>query len=247
MPIPVPTSTTVSSVGTDIDRIVSGATDTVSGTTDTDTDTDQDKIAPSVGADIGRTLLVPAGFTAPSVSTDIDKMVSGSVIIDIDKILNAGTDSDRTSPTPAVAAVAGAETGECGAAPGAGTLVPCPVGPQRPWPDGDEDNVVVDAHAVEQVLELIRVECGFLRLHGHHVLGEEGDRQCRTTAAAASVCVFIRGLPHTKRSKWHSPLLYSVAPLLQRSGRTAMVRKGNLFVSTADKAFVKIVFANARK
>jgi len=100
----------------------------------------------------------------------------------------------------------------------------------------------------EQVHELahqISEECAFMRVQGHRVLLAE-DLQGRRSKNVATICIFVQGLPWTKRAKWRHPLLRSAATALERVNVDAVVTGGNLFVSLPGVGSVQLDFAAAR-
>jgi len=98
---------------------------------------------------------------------------------------------------------------------------------------------------VHELAHIISEECGFMRVQGHRVLLAEGLPGLRSKNVA-TICVFVQGLPWTKRAKWRYPLLRSAAQALERVQVDAVVTGGNLFVSLPRVGRVQLDFAAAR-
>lgn len=98
---------------------------------------------------------------------------------------------------------------------------------------------------LHDLAHLISEECGFMRVQGHRVLIAEGPMGYRSKTVA-TICIFVQGLPWTKRAKWRYPLLRSAAIALERVHVDAVVTGGNLFVSLPRVGRVQLDFAAAR-
>jgi len=103
---------------------------------------------------------------------------------------------------------------------------------------------------VEKLARLISEECSYLRIQSHRLLvvadlKEQGGFPAKRNVAAA-LCIFVHGLPWTKRAKWRHPLLRSAADALQDLGIDALVVGGNLFVTLPGAGRVQVDFAAAR-
>lgn len=100
--------------------------------------------------------------------------------------------------------------------------------------------------SARQILELVQHECAFLRIRGHGLRIEKH----RQRSVAATLCIFVQGLPWSKRAKWLLPLLWSVSAVLQRCGCAARVRGGVLRAPLDDVdggETLRIDFAAARE
>jgi hypothetical protein len=84
---------------------------------------------------------------------------------------------------------------------------------------------------VSYILSVIEKECGFLRIGGHGVHSVKLTKAKQHPRVRAVLCLYIRGLPSRKRTKWLMPLAWSVAAVLQQSGCTAAVHGGYLYVA----------------
>merc|ERR1719159_2373534 len=98
---------------------------------------------------------------------------------------------------------------------------------------------------LNELAHLVSEECGFMRVQGHRILLAEG-LQGHRSKNVATICVFVQGLPWTKRAKWRYPLLRSAAQALERVHVDAVVTGGNLFVSLPGVGRVQLDFAAAR-
>jgi len=98
--------------------------------------------------------------------------------------------------------------------------------------------------AAHRLSELVRRECGFLRLRGHQLLAKLTPRSQRR-GAAATLRFSVEGLPCAKRSKWQLPLLWAVSTVLTRHGCCAEVRAGELYapLGLEQGPFLRLDFA----
>jgi hypothetical protein len=102
----------------------------------------------------------------------------------------------------------------------------------------------------EKLAQLISEECSYLRIESHRLLVAT-DLQAQGGFPAkrnvvATLCIFVNGLPWTKRAKWRQPLLRSAATALQGLNVDAVVVGGNLFVVVPGAGRVQVDFAAAR-
>lgn len=102
----------------------------------------------------------------------------------------------------------------------------------------------------EKLAQLISEECSYLRIEDHRLLVAADLEQQGVLPAkrnvAASLCIFVSGLPWTKRAKWRQPLLRSAATALQELSVDAVVVGGNFFVTIPGAGRVQVDFAAAR-
>eukprot|EP00746_Dinoflagellata_sp_MGD_P161147 gnl/MRDRNA2_/MRDRNA2_88191_c0_seq1.p1 gnl/MRDRNA2_/MRDRNA2_88191_c0~~gnl/MRDRNA2_/MRDRNA2_88191_c0_seq1.p1 ORF type:complete len:237 (+),score=38.72 gnl/MRDRNA2_/MRDRNA2_88191_c0_seq1:66-776(+) len=102
----------------------------------------------------------------------------------------------------------------------------------------------------EKLAQLISKECCYLRIENHRLLVAADLQQDGLLPAkrnvAASLCIFVNGLPWTKRAKWRQPLLRSAATALQGLSADAVVVGGNLFVNIPSAGRIQVDFAAAR-
>jgi hypothetical protein len=92
------------------------------------------------------------------------------------------------------------------------------------------------ADRINSLAKVVKEECSFLRISGHRLCltrpqGQGGVGRNGPGAAAITLCVFVQGLPWTKRAKWRQPLLRSAASALDRAGVQAVVSGGNLHIN----------------
>jgi hypothetical protein len=95
----------------------------------------------------------------------------------------------------------------------------------------DESKQRPSDSSVRFVLDVIEKECGFLRIGGHGVHSVKLTKAKQHPRVRGVLCVYIRGLPSRKRTKWLMPLAWCVAAVLQRSGCAAAVHGGYLYVA----------------
>lgn len=89
---------------------------------------------------------------------------------------------------------------------------------------------------INSLAKVVKEECNFLRISGHRLCltrpqGPGGIGRNGPGAPAITLCVFVQGLPWTKRAKWRQPLLRSAAGALERTGVQAVVSGGNLHIN----------------
>lgn len=101
------------------------------------------------------------------------------------------------------------------------------------------------AASLLRCVELIKNECAFLRLRGYW-LNVENQLRSRRRGVCAMIRFYVQGLPWAKRAKWLQPLLWSVVGVLQRHGRDATVRGGDLYVALDNGGSVRVDFAASR-
>jgi len=109
---------------------------------------------------------------------------------------------------------------------------------------------------LDELANLVADECSFMRVEGHKLMsltpspvdsqryGRNGDVAKQLTVA--TICLFVRGLPWTKRAKWTDPLRRSAVFALERVHLDAAVTGGNLFVDVPGIGRVQVDFAAAR-
>lgn len=98
---------------------------------------------------------------------------------------------------------------------------------------------------VRGLAQLVADECGFMKISGHRLCVARGTVG-RHNAPTTTLCIFVHGLPWTKRAKWRQPLLRSAATALERANVRAVVTGGNLYVSLPGVGRVQLDFAAAR-
>eukprot|EP00746_Dinoflagellata_sp_MGD_P127617 gnl/MRDRNA2_/MRDRNA2_62149_c0_seq1.p1 gnl/MRDRNA2_/MRDRNA2_62149_c0~~gnl/MRDRNA2_/MRDRNA2_62149_c0_seq1.p1 ORF type:complete len:284 (-),score=39.96 gnl/MRDRNA2_/MRDRNA2_62149_c0_seq1:420-1271(-) len=92
------------------------------------------------------------------------------------------------------------------------------------------------ADRINALAKVVKEECSFLRISGHRLCltrpqGPGGVGRNGPGALAITLCVFVQGLPWTKRAKWRQPLLRSAASALDQAGVHAVVSGGNLHIN----------------
>lgn len=107
------------------------------------------------------------------------------------------------------------------------------------------------AHWINWLAKVVKEECSFLRISGHRLCltrpqGPGGGGRNGSGAPAITLCVFVQGLPWTKRAKWRQPLLRSAASALERAAVPAVVSGGNLHINLPGLGRVQLDFAAAR-
>lgn len=107
------------------------------------------------------------------------------------------------------------------------------------------------AERINWLAQVVRDECSFLRISGHRLCltrpqGPPGVGRNGPGAPAITLCVFVQGLPWTKRAKWRQPLLRSAASALERAAVQAVVSGGNLHINLQGLGRVQLDFAAAR-
>jgi hypothetical protein len=107
------------------------------------------------------------------------------------------------------------------------------------------------AARINWLAKVVQDECSFLRISGHRLCltrpqGTGGVGRNGSGAPAITLCVFVQGLPWTKRAKWRQPLLRSAASALERASVPAVVGGGNLHISLPGLGRMQLDFAAAR-
>jgi hypothetical protein len=120
------------------------------------------------------------------------------------------------------------------------------------WCSESEVQRISVVEQVEKLAQLISEECSYLRIEGHRYLvvddieGVGGKTVLCKKNVSATLCIFVAGLPWTKRAKWRHPLLRSAATALDDVNIDASVVGGNLFVALHDGCRIQVDFAAAR-